>query len=129
MNFAIVPGTFAVARLSPEQEIPTWAVIGERKHLLSITYTREELSIVCAEEQVPAEVKCERDWRVLQIVGPLDFALVGILARVATTLAQGGISIFALSTYDTDYILVKERVLAKAVALLEQDGHAFTMSD
>lgn len=97
--------------------IPAWADTG----FFSLTRTRDELSIVCCEENVPEGVDCDRGWHCLQVKGPLDFALTGILASLAVPLAEADISIFAISTYDTDYFLVKE--LDMAIAVLLRAGH------
>jgi hypothetical protein len=90
---------------------------------LSITRTREELSIVCESSQVPAEIPAERGWRCMQVGGPLDFSLVGVLASLAEPLARAGIPIFAISTFDTDYILVRSTQIEAAIAALELAGH------
>ena len=95
------------------------------KSFLSITYTQDELSLVCWDAQVPDDVKCERAWRALKVQGPLDFALTGILSSLSTPLSEHGIAIFAVSTFDTDYILVKEEKLSYATEVLEQHGHLF----
>ncbi len=87
----------------------------------SITRTADEVSIVCPLGRVPDDVRRESGWRCLKVEGPLDFALTGILASLAVPLAQAGISIFAISTYDTDYLLVKD--LDGAVATLTGEGH------
>ncbi|EAX48395.1 conserved hypothetical protein [Thermosinus carboxydivorans Nor1] len=89
----------------------------------SITKTVDELSIVCPEGVVPENVLCEKGWKILKIQGTLDFGLVGILAMVSTALARAGISIFAISTYNTDYILVKDRDFNSAVDILRNEGH------
>lgn len=89
----------------------------------SITRTNEELSIVCAENVVPQEVKQVTGWRAFKVEGPLDFALTGILASIADPLAKAGISIFALSTYHTDYVLVQDAKAAEAVKVLQAAGH------
>jgi hypothetical protein len=119
LTLRVLPGVLAVCRLPPDAALPGWALSGG---FVSVTRTLEELSVVCAEEVVPADGQCEGGWRVLQVAGPLDFALTGILAALATPLAAAGISIFALSTYDTDYVLVKERTLAEAIAVLRRAG-------
>jgi hypothetical protein len=116
---AIQPDTLAICRLDASAPIPAWA----RGALVSITRTRGELSIVCAQRDVPEQIECERDWRALRVEGKLDFALTGILASLAAPLARAGISIFAISTYDTDYFLVKEKDLPRAAAGLAQAGH------
>ena len=110
----------AVCRLSSRADIPDWARPAE---LLSITRTQSELSIVCSQRFLPSDVQAERDWRAFEVKGPLDFNLVGVLAGLATTLAQAGISIFALSTYDTDYLLVKDADFERAALALTAAGH------
>jgi hypothetical protein len=91
--------------------------------LASITRTREELSIVCAEAAVPMGTKAERGFRLLRLQGTLDFSLTGILASIAVPLAAAKVSIFAISTYDTDYILVPGTKLEAAVEALRIAGH------
>lgn len=90
---------------------------------VSTTRTAEELSIVCPQIQVPAVMKRKEGWRCLKVRGPLDFSLTGILASLTTPLAKAGISVFAISTYDTDYLLVKEENLEKAIEILVKKGH------
>lgn len=126
MRLTLLPGTFAVCRLMPEQDIPRWAFT--RKSFLSITYTFEELSIVCLAEIVPATVQCEKDWNVLRVQGPLAFTLTGVLASLVTPLAEGNIPLFAVSTFDTDYLLVKGQDLAQARQILEQCGHTIALA-
>lgn len=109
----------AVCRLSPEAPLPDWARPGG---LLAFVRTEDELSIVCPERYVPPEVKSERGWRAFQVQGPLDFSLVGVLAAITAPLAQAGVSVFAISTFDTDYILVKDDALPRAQEALQQAG-------
>lgn len=116
----VLPGRLAVCRLAADAPFPDWAQAGA---LASITRAADELSVVCAEEGVPLEVRAERGWRALQVAGPLDFALTGVLVALAVPLADAGVSIFALSTYDTDYVLVREGDLPRAAATLERAGH------
>ena len=94
--------------------------------MASVTRTAAELSIVAPSAAVPPEVRAERDWRALRVAGPLDFALTGILASLAAPLADAGVSIFALSTYDTDYVLVRHPQLDVALAALRAAGHTVT---
>lgn len=110
---------YGICRLESESSIPEWARAGE---FFSITKTLDELSIVCAQHNVPEEVKCEKDWRALKVEGPLDFSLIGILDSISTALAEKDISIFAISTYDTDYVLIKETDLDKAIIALSKKG-------
>ncbi len=119
LTLTVLPDTFAICRLDGEEKIPAWASTGD---FVSITRTPDEVSIVCAQGHVPAGIKCDGEWRCLKVQGPLDFALTGILASLATPLAQAGISIFAVSTYDTDYLLVKAEHLERAILVLRQEG-------
>jgi hypothetical protein len=117
LNLEVLTGEFAVCQLEPEAKIPNWALQGD---YYALTKTKEELSLVCLQSTVPSNVKSEGDWRVIKVLGPLDFALVGILASLSTTLMKASVSIFAISTFDTDYLLVKKKDLAKACEALKQ---------
>ena len=113
---------FAVCRLAPRDAVPSWVwTAGE---FISVSRTRDELSIVCAEGSVPPGIRCAKGWRILEVAGPLDFALSGILASLTVPLAHAGVSIFAISTYDTDYVLVGEAQLDLAVRMLTAAGHS-----
>ena len=90
---------------------------------LSITRTTDELSIVCRQEPVPEGIRCERGWRVLRFAGTLDFTLVGVLASLLVPLADADIAVFVVSTFDTDYLLVKEDRLDAVVEVLRREGH------
>lgn len=116
----VLPEVISVCRLASAAEVPGWAKDGI---FISITRTEDELSIVCPESEVPDDVQAERGWRMLQIQGPLDFGLIGVLASITAPLAGAGVSIFAISTYDTDYVLIKGGDLARAVQALEAAGH------
>jgi hypothetical protein len=123
MRLSVLPATFCVCRLSPDHVIPSWAL--RDRSFLSITYTTDELSIVCESSLVPANVQCEKEWAAIKVQGILDFALTGILAALAVPLAEHGIAIFAISTFDTDYLLVKQQSLSQAITVLERQGHTF----
>lgn len=120
LRLTVLPYRLAISRLQSHAPLPGWAVDGP---FFSITRTADELSIVCLEEQAPGDVTVERGWRCLKVEGPLDFALTGILADLAGALASADISIFAVSTFDTDYLLVKEETLDGAVETLTVAGH------
>jgi hypothetical protein len=120
-TIALLPGDFIVCRLPAEAPFPVWA---RGENFLALIRTADELSVVCEEtDELPDDVRVEGDWRALKVRGPLDFSLVGVLAELAGTLAQAGVSIFALSTFDTDYLLVKSADLSAACAALKQAGH------
>lgn len=116
----LLEGSYAVGQLEPSSPIPSWA---EGEGFVSISRTKEELSVVCREDRIPRTVKTERGWRCLEFQSPFDFSLSGILASVLGPLAEARIGIFAVSTYNTDYLLVKERDLSRAVETLERAGH------
>src|SRR5512136_2018386 len=120
LTLTVLPETLAICRLSVDEAVPEWAMIGE---FVSITHTADELSIVCEEENVPAEVKADRGWRALKVAGPLDLALTGVLAALADPLANAQINLFAVSTFDTDYLLVKGYNLTRACDVLRRAGH------
>jgi len=117
---SVLPGTFMICRLEPEAVIPSWASVGR---FVSITRTEDELSIVCADANVSGSIKSDRGWRCFKVEGPLDLSLTGVLAALTRPLAEARINIFAISTYDTDYLLVKEEKLAQAKEVLTQSGY------
>ncbi len=119
LALTILKEMLAVCRLDSKSRIPSW-ISGE---LTSVTHTSEELSIVCAEAAVPSSAIAERGWRCFKVEGPLDFALTGILSALTAPLAEAGISIFALSTFNTDYLLVKETNLLAAKQVLAKFCH------
>jgi uncharacterized protein len=119
----LLDDTFAVCRLEANDPIPTWATAGR---VFSLTRTPDELSVVCPERAVPDAVRSEGGWRCLQVVGRIAFAELGVLAGLASPLAQAGVSVFALSTFDTDYLLIKEELLEKALAALRGAGHTIS---
>lgn len=122
MNLLLLSGFFAVCQLDPDAPLPAWATPGS-SGLLSITRTPKELSIVCSQEAAPEDIRQERNWRCLMVEGPLDFSLTGVLSALLTLLAEAGVSIFALSTFDTDYLLVRAAQLDLAIESLSAAGH------
>jgi hypothetical protein len=120
LALVVLPGAFAVCRLAPDSPLPDWAA----GPLLSVTRTADEVSVVCPEGAMPGGVRAERGWRCLRVVGTLDFALVGVLAALLVPLATAGVSVFALSTFETDYLMVRQGDLGKAAEALRAAGHA-----
>ncbi len=120
MTLEPIAQLMAVCRLSPDQKIPDWAL---RSKFLSITKTDDELSIVCDNDIVPPGLTAERGWRALTVTGPLDFTLTGVLHSILTPLAEAKISIFAISTYDTDFVLIKNELFDIAIQHLRKSGH------
>jgi hypothetical protein len=117
--------TLSICRLERNAPIPEWALTGG---LSSITRTRQELSVVCPQDQVPPGILKQEGWKALQVEGPLDFSLTGVLASLTAPLAREGISVFAISTYDTDYLLVKEERLEGAIQRLREEGYEIEKS-
>jgi len=120
LTLTVLSETFAICRLDQRVDIRGLTILGE---FVSITHTADELSVVCAQHAVPLDVKADRDWRALKVEGPLDLALTGVLASLANPLAEARINIFAISTFDTDYLLVKGYNLDRACEVLRQAGH------
>ncbi len=113
--------TFALARLAGDAPVPDW-VAGQA--FLAVVRTRNELSIVCREDAVPPDhTEVQRGYRCLAVAGTLDFSQTGIIAQLAKPLADAGISIFGISTYDTDHILVRTTDLQAATTALQSAGH------
>lgn len=120
LPFSVVPGSFAVLRLAPDAAVPPGVLVPP---FHSVTRTPAELSVVCPDEAVPEGARAEGGWAILALEGPFPFELTGILASVLVPLAQAGVAIFALSTFDTDYVLVKRARLDDALAALAAAGH------
>ena len=125
MNLTVLPGTLAVCRLAASDRIPSWA-LELHEGFVSITRTPDELSIVCPQEAVPPDTKVEEGFRALMVPGPIPFEVTGVLARIATPLAAAGIPIFAIATYDTDYVLVRETDLERALAARRIRGSSWS---
>jgi len=120
LTLDLLNSSFAVARLPHDSPIP--APLPEAE-FFSVTRTSDELSVITPEGQSPVGATVEDGWRALKIAGPLDFSELGILAALATTLAETQVSIFAVSTYDTDYVLCKKESLSNAIDALRDAGH------
>lgn len=122
LSLRLLDSRFAIIRLPSGAGLPWWAASSEE--FLSVTCTADETSIVCDARQVPAGVRAEREFRALRVDGTLPFEATGVLASLAVPLADGGVSIFAISTFDTDYLLVRETSLDSALRLLRGAGHS-----
>jgi nitrilase len=121
-----VAGRFAVCKLPPGSAIPAWATAGD---VFSVTRTADEVSVVCREALVPEGTHGEGGWRCLRVAGAMPFTLVGVLAALTTPVARAGVGVFAFSTFDTDYLLVKVERFAEAVAALRAAGHRVERTD
>ena len=120
LTLKILDGHYTIHRFSPKKNLPTEVLTSS---FLSITKTEDELSIVCDASIVLDTEVSESGWSCIKVLGPLDFALTGILAKLSVILAEAQVSIFAISTYDTDYILIKSEKLELAVRVLEREGY------
>jgi len=111
----LLPGRFAVVRFPPDAPLPAW-VFHASASTWSLTRTPRELSLVCPQDDLPPAIErdVERNWRALELEGPIPFEATGVLAALVAPLAEAGVSVFALSTYDTDILLVRESQLARA---------------
>ena len=120
LSLSVLSWRYAICRLDPQAPVPEWAT---SPPFFSMSRTSGELSIVCPEARVPEDVRCEKGWRVFEIEGPFDLAATGILSSVLLPLAEARVSSLAVSTHDTDYVLVREAQLSHAVSALEAWGH------
>ncbi len=110
-RLSVLPDRYAVVRLMPESPVPAWVWTGP---LQAVVRTADELSIVCDQRVVPDDVQSERDWVALKLQGPIPFTTTGVLAALVNPLADAGIPVFAISTFDTDYVLIKAKDLGQA---------------
>ena len=115
LTIMVLEEQMAICLLPCDSPLPGWL---DPRQFHSVTRTTDELSIVCPELSVPEGIRCEPGWRILQVKGPLDFSMTGILASLVTPLAEAGIGVFNISTYNTDYLLVKTGDLDQTVRIL-----------
>jgi len=121
LTLSVLPEKLGICHIGKSSPIPSWA--DEAKNFCSITRTPTELSIVCEQDKIPAGIMVEKDWRAFKLEGPIeDLSIfsVGIIASLAGPLAKAGISILDISTFETDYILVEEKNLEKAINVLSE---------
>jgi hypothetical protein len=119
LKFRVISGSYTICKFAAADPIPQWATEGS---FTSITRTADELSIVCRAENVPEE-RLETLWNCLKIEGPFAFSEVGILYAFIQPLAEAGISVFAIATYDTDYVLIQQHSAYEAIRVLQDAGH------
>jgi hypothetical protein len=120
LRFRQLRDIYAVVHLAADAVVPVWAGTGE---FTSITRTADELSIVCPIENIPADVHSPHSWRCLKLEGPFPFTLTGVLLSFIEPLSGNNVPIFAVSTYDTDYVLIPEEFAERAIAVLKESGH------
>lgn len=120
LTLKLLSHSFSIHRLDPDMAIPP-SVLESETHFIG--QTKDELSIVCDSQIDIPHAKTEPNWSCFMVVGPLDFQLTGIISRISTALASERISLFAISTFDTDYILVKEAEVDRALKVLKDTGY------
>ncbi len=120
LRFSFIPGVFAICKLPASSLIPDWALSGP---FISVSRTADELSIVCPADNLPSGVFSDSQWTCFKLQGPFAFTETGILASFIAPLSASAIPIFAVSTFDTDYVLIKEEYAGSALQVLQQAGH------
>jgi hypothetical protein len=120
LQLDVLPESLAICRLAFDAPIPAWATA---RPFFTVSRTTEELSVICPADQVPAGVTASDGWRALKLRGPFDLGVVGILVAIAAPLAAAGISIMPVATYETDYVLVREIELERAIDAIRRAGH------
>lgn len=120
LRIRLLQGTYAVCQIKDTENILNCF---DEKDFFSITKTEDEISVVMLQDKISNDVKAEKDWRILKVEDTLDFSLIGILAKISGILAKNSISIFVISTFNTDYILVKEEKVEKAMTVLSEEGY------
>jgi len=121
MNFLVLQEKYSIYKFKNDEALPGWVYSSD---FYSITNTKDEQSVVTIQsDNISETIACSKEWRILKIQGPLDFSLVGIIADISNILKNEKISIFTISTYDTDYILVRQNDLDDAIKSLRENGH------
>jgi hypothetical protein len=120
LELTLLAQRFAISRLAADDPPPAWATEGS---FFSVTRTGDELSIVCERSRVPVGVQSQPNWRVFKVHGPFALTEIGVLSALATPLAEARLSLFVISTFDTDYLLVASETLSAAIDALERAGH------
>ncbi len=119
LTISVLPEHLAICRLDADADVPSWAQKGS---FVSLTRTRDELTVICPEESVVPEAKASTGWRAFKLEGPFDLDLVGLLVSVVAPLAQAGVSVLPIGTYDTDYVLVRQTQLEASIRALRFIG-------
>src|ERR1700734_3202103 len=123
LKFRQLPGPYAIVRLDPNSPVPGWAMNAD---FTSITRTADELSIVCPLANLPSDVQSQLRWICLKLEGPFPFSQTGVLLSFIAPLSNNRIPIVAISTYDTDYVLIQEEFAGAALTALQAAGHELT---
>ncbi len=121
LNLVLLQRRFAICRLRSSESIPPWVL--NASGFFALVRTSDELSVVCEENVPPTNVRNESGWRMFMVEGPLEFAMTGVLLALVKPLSDAGVSLFAISTFDTDYLLVREEAVDAAEHALAEAGH------
>lgn len=121
LDLDLLPGEYAVCRLPAGSPLPAGLEVGAG--VVSVTWSPEEVSVICPADQAPPDANVARPWRCFRVDGLVNLALTGILASLVAPLADARVNVFAFSTFDTDYVLVPTVRLAEAIAALSAAGH------
>jgi uncharacterized protein len=120
LKFRQLPGHYIIVRLAPDAPIPAWATKGD---FTSVSRSADELSIVCPRDSLPADLNFDTLWICLKLEGPFPFSQTGVLLSFIAPLSNNCVPVFAISTYDTDYVLIQEEHLGRAADMLREAGH------
>lgn len=126
LKFRLLASLYGIVRLAADASVPAWATAGE---FISISRSSEELSIVCAVDRIPNDIDLPHRWACLKIEGPFAFSQTGVLLSFIEPLSNNEVPIFAISTYDTDYVLIQEEFQGRALNLLQGAGHELLQRD
>ena len=126
LKLALLADAYAICGLPATEPVPGWA---SATPLHAIVRTPKELTVVCRQDAIPASCPCDRNWRCLRVYGSFDLDQVGVISSLSLPLAEAGISIFVISSYDTDYIMIREPRVEEAVSILTDCGHRVTPAD
>lgn len=121
LSLELLPDIYAICRLDADAAVPVWAA----GPFVSVTRSSHELSVVCLQSRVPSQIPSERDWRSIRVEGPLSFSTTGVISSIAGTLASRHVTVFVVSTYDTDYVFVRQTQLPEAIDSLVSEGYRF----
>ncbi len=124
MNLLVLNKTYAIYKFDSKSDLPGWIFSSD---FYSVTKTADELSVVTVQnDSSPDSISCNKDWRIIKVIGPLDFTLVGLITEISAILSKERIPIFTISTYDTDYFLVKQTDLDGAVSALQRNKYSIS---
>lgn len=126
LNVKVIAGQYAIAQLPPDSDIPAWAT---GNGFVSISLAEDEITVVCLEEQIPADIRADRNWACLRTIGPFDFDTAGIVHSLISPLSSNGIGVFVVCTYDGEHLLVANKDLDQTKKYLTNAGHNLIDAD